>query len=437
MNNKQCCLNSIWSPNGGAQGVRLQDNYPDGNILWFNDFYLDEDRIIFSAGNFNGLYEYFISEKKLNFLGNFKDENLFGKQLYGKVHQYKDKLVFTPLSAENIAVYDMKSKTFASVPLPIPKNSCGFECKFTNSIIYGNQFFLFPGYVSYIVEYDLEKDRLIVHDDWYDAYIRMWGKESDFLFGFDMVAIQNAVYLASIQHSGLFKYYLDENKYEFIEMPGKSGYVCTLSYDGKFFWCGMDDGKLLKVDCSGKVIQELDTLTAYGLEKGRTDLFVSSIFEGGWLWLFLSQESTVLKINCNNIEEDFEIIRYSDKERQYTNFEYHTVNGVVKKNGLSLFFVRSDRTTKCIMDGGIKHFLAAVSDSTGWSEKTIEGMLFYDEYEKYEKRRNNYFHKDLGVVLIEETPFTETLDYLINNSGVLNQNGNGLDNRGKIIYENC
>lgn len=89
------------------------------------------------------------------------------------------------------------------------------------------------------------------------------------------------------------------------------------------------------------------------------------------------------------------------------------------------------------MDGGIKHFLAAVSDSTGWSEKTIEGMLFYDEYEKYEKRRNNYFHKDLGVVLIEETPFTETLDYLINNSGVLNQNGNGLDNRGKIIYENC
>lgn len=63
MNNKQCCLNSIWSPNGGAQGVRLQDNYPDGNILWFNDFYLDEDRIIFSAGNFNGLYEYFISEK--------------------------------------------------------------------------------------------------------------------------------------------------------------------------------------------------------------------------------------------------------------------------------------------------------------------------------------------------------------------------------------
>ncbi|RAZ64249.1 hypothetical protein DK853_44475, partial [Klebsiella oxytoca] len=76
--------------------------------------------------------------KKLNFLGNFKDENLFGKQLYGKVHQYKDKLVFTPLSAENIAVYDMKSKTFVSVPLPIPKNSCGFECKFTNSIIYGN-----------------------------------------------------------------------------------------------------------------------------------------------------------------------------------------------------------------------------------------------------------------------------------------------------------
>lgn len=90
--------------------MKLRDNYPEGNRLWFNDFYLkDIDSLIFSAGNFNGLYEFSLKEKKLIFLGIFKNENILERQLYGEVHRYKDKLVFIPLSAVNIAIYDLNA----------------------------------------------------------------------------------------------------------------------------------------------------------------------------------------------------------------------------------------------------------------------------------------------------------------------------------------
>lgn len=181
--------------------MKIQDSYPSGNVLWFNDFYYEDNKLIFSAGNFNGLYEYLIKENKLTFLGTFKNENIFVKQLYGKVHRYKDKLIFTPLSAENIAAYDLK-----------------------------------------------DNEELAIHDDWYSECIGRWGERSYLLFNFDMVNIHNEVYLPSAQHNGLFKYSLDRNKYELIEIPCEYTSITTVTFDEECSWCSANNGKLLKLN---------------------------------------------------------------------------------------------------------------------------------------------------------------------------------------------
>ena len=42
--------------------MKIKDNYTGGNILWFNDFYFENGNILFSVGNFNGLYKYAVKE---------------------------------------------------------------------------------------------------------------------------------------------------------------------------------------------------------------------------------------------------------------------------------------------------------------------------------------------------------------------------------------
>ena len=97
------------------------------------------------------------------------------------MYKYQNKLVFIPLSAVNIGVYDLTNNKFESIDLPFPKMPCGFECKFLNSTIFNGKVFMFPGYASYIIELDLASMKVIVHDDWYRQYIGRWGKKSNLL----------------------------------------------------------------------------------------------------------------------------------------------------------------------------------------------------------------------------------------------------------------
>ena len=353
--------------------MKLRDNYPDGNILWFNDFYLkDADKLIFSTGNFNALYEFSLKKRKLNFLGVFKNENILEKQLYGQMYKYQNKLVFIPLSAVNIGVYDLTNNKFESIDLPFPKMPCGFECKFLNSTIFNGKVFMFPGYASYIIELDLASMKVIVHDDWYRQYIGRWGKKSNLLFNYDMVQAENIIYLPSAQSNGMFKYNVDTNEYQFIDILYEFNKLSTLAYDGEYFWCGTDNGKVIKTDVSGKILEQIDILLKYGVSGS----FVNSIYYNGNLWLFFSQTSSVLRIGCSDIENDYEIIKYSEMEKEYTSMEYHTVDFVRTKGDFIFFMSRSDRKLKYIFKDSIEDYSESITDTSGYSEKDVSDVDF-------------------------------------------------------------
>lgn len=390
--------------------MKIEDNYPSGNILWFNDFYFEDNKIIFSVGNFNGLYKYNINEKNLEFIGNFKNENILMKQLYGKVHRYKDKLVFTPLGAENIGIYDLKSGMFESILLPFPKVSCGFEGKFLNSVIYDNKLFLFPGRVPYIAEYNFEKEKLIIHDNWYGEYNNKWGKKSSLLFGYDMVIIRDEIFLPSAHHNGLFRYCLKENMYEFIEIPCECKNIFTLAYDGEYFWCSTNNGKLLKLNVNGRISEEIDIFSTYGV-KG---IFAYSVYDDGYLWLFLSQTSIVVKISSDDFVKDFEIIRYSQEEKEYTNLEYNTINFIKKMNNRIFFMSRCNREIKCICNAAIENYLEHIMDTTEYIETNIETEDVYKAFIHYTERGNFYRHEKYEIALVEQTKSSETLNFLLN-----------------------
>lgn len=413
--------------------MRIQDIYPNGSMLWYNDFYLDSGKLIFSAGNFNGLYEYSIIEKKLKFIGNFINEGILSQQLYGKVNKYKQKLIYAPLAAENIALYDLESGKFGSIKLPRPKVACGYESKFLNSIMFDNKIYMFPGYAPYIAECNLEREKVNVFDSWYDEYMKKWGKESYLLFNYDLVMIENQIYLPSAQHSGLFRYVLDRNQFQFIEVQCNCQFISTIAYDGQRFWCSTNSGKLLILETDGTIIDEVDISLTYG-HKGA---FTYSVYENGHLWLFLSQESMILKINCNNYKHDFLTIRYSQYEKEYTNFEYHTVDFVEKKKDAVYFMSRSDREVKRISGGEVTGVIEGIHDVTGFSAKEIRGSDFYKAYQEQMRRKAFFCSQKYETLMEEKTAFSETISFLIEEMN-LGYRMNGLETgNGKRIYMEC
>lgn len=415
--------------------MKIQDNYPEGNVLWFNDYYSDEKKMIFSAGNFNGLYEYLIKDKKLLFLGNFKNESVLNKQLYGKIHKYKNKLIFTPMTADHIGIYDLEEKTFSAVHLPLPKIPCGFEGKFLNSVIVEDRVFMFPGRYYCIIEYNINSKELQIHDEWYDECINRWGKRSYLLFSYDMVEIGNEVFLPSALASGIFKYSLTENSFEFIDVPHKCKNISTLTHDGENFWLVTDDGKLLILKDNGVLVKEIDIYLTYG-EKG---LLHRSVYSSGYIWLFFSQESKIIKIKCCNFEKEYEVIKYSEKEKEYTNLEYHAVDFVQKKDNDIIFMSRSNRDLKCIHYGNINNFMNHFVDTSGYSEKEVKGTDLYRSNIEYASRRNLYLHIKKDVTLLERTAISDTLEFLLEEKE--QQRDVNADkfylNIGTKIYKNC
>ncbi len=413
--------------------MKIQDNYPEGNILWFNDFYLNDNRMFFSAGNFNGLFEYLINEKKLYFLGNFKNEGLLNMQLYGKIHKYKNKLIFTPMSADNIAVYDIKEKTFSAIHLPLPKIPCGFEGKFLNSVVVEDKIIMFPGRFYCIVEYNINSEELQIHDEWYDECIKRWGKRSYLLFSYDMVKIGNDIFLPSALTSGIFKYCLTENKYEFIDIPYKCKCLSTLAYDGEYFWSVTDDGKLLILKNNGLILKKIDVYITYG-ERG---LVHRSVYDNGYIWLFFSQQSKIIKIKCYDCENEYEVIKYSEKEKEYTNLEYHAVDFVEKKKSDIFFMSRSSRDLKYIRNDKLNNYINYIIDTSGYCEKEVKGIDLYRANIEYANKINLYFHTQNNVILYEKTVFKDTLEFLLRETSRridMIENGVCL-NFGKKIYQ--
>ncbi|MBD5492122.1 MAG: hypothetical protein HDR16_08425 [Lachnospiraceae bacterium] len=368
--------------------MKIYENYPDGKMLWFNDFYNDGDSIFFSAGNFNGLYKYSLKGNGLQRLGEFKDEFFLEKQLYGSAFRFENQLIFVPLSAYSIGIFNLENESFESVPLPVPKAEGGIECKFLNSVLYNNSIFAFPGYATYIIEYDINNKKIIVHDEWYGEFINRWEKRSNLLFHFDMVQINDMVYIPSAQYNGWFQYCLSKNTYMFMEVLSINERINTLCYDGKYLW-STTEKKVIILNLDGTIVDQIDICAVYGV-KGS---FYHSVFDNGYLWLFFSQSSEALKIACSHYKEKFEIVQYCALEKRYTNYEYHAIDFIKKKKDGYCFLCRGNRILYKIVGGDAVKWLDAIEDTTDYSEQAIADVNILMEAMRYQDRTDAFLHR--------------------------------------------
>ncbi|ETP70974.1 hypothetical protein UYO_3082, partial [Lachnospiraceae bacterium JC7] len=69
-----------------------------------------ENAIYFTDGRSNALFSYDIFESKCSYVGSFLENNDEQGCLFGTASKYKDSLIYIPIRASNIGIYDIKKE---------------------------------------------------------------------------------------------------------------------------------------------------------------------------------------------------------------------------------------------------------------------------------------------------------------------------------------
>ena len=71
--------------------------------------------VFFSALDFNALLKINMNTGEIKYVAEIPDEKANKQRLYSDIQQYKNKLLFVPMAAKDIAVYNMQSNEFVKI----------------------------------------------------------------------------------------------------------------------------------------------------------------------------------------------------------------------------------------------------------------------------------------------------------------------------------
>ncbi len=357
--------------------MKVKDVYPNGDKLWFNDFYQIEQDIYFSACNYNSLYKYSLNNHKLEWLGTFGDEKKYSPKLYGKIIKVLNKLYVIPQYAKTLGIYDLEEKTINTISLPDEVCSSIYGPKFYNVLVNDNSLFLFPGYTPYILEYNVSNSNWIIHNEWYSEYRNKYSIKSELLFQLDFVKKGNFCFLPASHFCGMMRYDIKNNTYNLIKINFDCRNLTSLAYDNKFLWTCTSDNYLLKINFEGEVLNQISLNEVYGVKCN----IYQTCYMNGYIYLFLDLECKYIKINVNNPKKEFEIIEYSEK-RDYSNYEYACIDFLKNIDGAVCFFSKADRRINKINESGFSIFCDAILPDDIYANTEFDLLSYYEENTK-------------------------------------------------------
>lgn len=132
----------------------------------FNEIIEVDDRIIFSSIEGEGLYFLEKNREEATLFVNFPNILFPQRAPYKIMQRIENKIIFPPCMAEEIAVYDWKTKKFNMIELDIVPNNLKNLCKFRTSIIHNDFVYLIGHYYPAIIKMNVYTMDVFYLTDW-------------------------------------------------------------------------------------------------------------------------------------------------------------------------------------------------------------------------------------------------------------------------------
>lgn len=202
-------------------------------------------QIVFEGMAFHGKYAWFCHLYynvlcKLNLETNeitvetfFPTEESMTGQYMG-VSYYHEKLIFQPLNAKQILIYELNSRQFKKIPLSLNYMPESNSRLFSDAILSDDKIFLFPGYYKSIVELNLSTLEIAYHNKWYhDLQHVVSGNQILFACA---IRTEKDVLLPFRQGNKIVQMHLETSQFNIYDIGDSSTRYSGGTFDGKYVW---------------------------------------------------------------------------------------------------------------------------------------------------------------------------------------------------------
>lgn len=145
--------------------MQVPDNESRWDHIGIFDMFDDGEHLWFTSMEYNALFKMSKRTFQVDYIGSFPDEEAYGYRTYTSINECDGKLFFTPGTAHEIGVYNMKNKCFEKISIGISRSEndlskVKYSKKFVSGFIYNNALILIPCCYDSIVVYDIITEKV-------------------------------------------------------------------------------------------------------------------------------------------------------------------------------------------------------------------------------------------------------------------------------------
>ncbi len=237
--------------------------------LNFDDAYVKDEYLYFSASDFNGLFRLKKGESYAEWLGWFQKEPLWQKRIHYKIVEQDGRLFFNPFFGHGIHTYDLKKQDLKFYPFDDTK-----PVSFSNAIKSEGKIYLIPlNPRTPFTIYDMSKERARIDEHFWEHVRGSFAlDEGQFIGGFGAVLAHGAIYMTIVNTNALLCYDVDSHK---IRSKKLSYYPESIyRFNGCLYFTTLDSARIMKYDIKKEQSEELVSASCLEEEGPIKSLFI-------------------------------------------------------------------------------------------------------------------------------------------------------------------
>ncbi len=234
------------------KGIEKTDSFKKLPLL-NSQFTVINKTIYISSGNYNGLYAIDIYDGELKLIGKFTYQGSFDTSLF-LMKNYNKKLLFIPLCAREIAIYDIEKKQIEETMIKYELST--YSIAMSTCAVWEEEIYLFPAKADSIIIYNMVRQCIkesinianIYTNTFREGYSALAASDSSYIY-------EDKVYIPCWTQPAFMSLDFNTKKIQFHTMNELEQGFCSLCGYGNYVYALNRCGVLIKWDISsGKVL---------------------------------------------------------------------------------------------------------------------------------------------------------------------------------------
>lgn len=218
------------------QNVAVRNNIDDGWLsMVAEDCVQVGNQLIFIARYINIVYSLDLDTGEIMLIDSIPEEDVLAERLGAKLVHWKDELIFAPMKAKKIWIYNLKTREWHGLERKkLEDNKTDLEM--FEAILYDNKLFIIGSNYPAIICLDLQTEKMTYIEELYNRLKVKKEKLADCYFRCGYVQKENYLYIASSLENLVLEFNMDTYDYSWIKVGDDKNRYSGITWDGNHFW---------------------------------------------------------------------------------------------------------------------------------------------------------------------------------------------------------